>query len=281
MSRSQSPLEAPAYRHAGNRADVWKHVILSCVVFRLAGRDAKGTFRYFETHCGGPAYRLPARGEWRAGVARALPGRGDPALPGLCYFDQFGAGLGSNGSRVGAGSLYLSSWMQVSQLLQRWGRPYELRLCDTSPEVAAQIEPMGIDFVAGDGFAELDRDPTRYTLILVDPPYGDDHSEDWERVAAAVGTLRLAEVQFLVWYPVYSEHTRRRVQELIDTTLSHSVELVWNELDDGPGHTLKGCGMLFGEVTSQLLDLGDGWGAVAEKLGGRYERRAGTGSRLP
>ncbi len=279
MSQSQSPMEAPAYRHAGNRADVWKHVILSCVVFRLVGRDAKETFRYFETHCGGPAYRLPAEGEWRAGVARALPGRGDPALVGMCYFDQFGTDLGSDGGSVGAGGLYLSSWMQVSQLLQRWGRPYELRLCDTSPEVAAQIGPMGIAFVAGDGFAELDGDPTGYTLILVDPPYGDDHSEDWDRVAAAVARLRRAEVQFLVWYPVYSERTRRRVQELIDTTGSHGAELVWSELDDGPGDTLKGCGMLFGEVTSQLLDLGAGWSTVAEKLGGRYERR--TGSRSP
>ncbi len=269
-----SPTHAPgAYRHgdhAGNRADVWKHAILSSVVFHLCARVSKGAFRYFESHCGGPAHVLPENGEWREGIGRALPKREDTALQGLCYFDQFGADLGPGSCHLGPGSLYPGSWMQVAQMLSRWGLSYELRLCDTSSEVAEQIEPTGLDFTSSDGFAELARHPERYTLMLIDPPYGEDESGDWNRVSVAVRTLSRARASFLVWYPIYSQRTVARVREMVDVGDGHSAEVIWGMLDEVPGGELNGCGMLLSDSVYQALDTGRGWRTLAEKLGGRY-----------
>ena len=273
MTGSGSKDTAVIYRHgdhAGNRADVWKHAILSSVVFHLCARVSKGAFRYFESHCGGPAHVLPENGEWREGIARALPRRDDVELQGLCYFDQFGAELGPGGCHLGPGSLYPASWLQVAQLLSRWGLSYELRLCDASREVAAQIEPMGLDFARGDGFAEIDRRPERYTLILIDPPYGDDHSEDWNRVVSTVEKLAAARASFLVWYPIYSQHTVKLVRELVDSSGTHAAEVLWGMLDEVPGGELNGCGMLLGESVYRALDTSNGWRTLADKLGGRF-----------
>ncbi len=273
MPDSASRTTTVIYRHgdhAGNRADVWKHAILSSVVFHLCARVSKGAFRYFESHCGGPAHVLPENGEWREGIARALPKRDETALHGLCYFDQFGADLGPGSCHLGPGSLYPGSWLQVAQMLGRWGLSYELRLCDKSSEVAKQVEPMGLDFTRGDGFAELERHPERYTLILIDPPYGDDKSADWGRVATAVDKLAAARASFLAWYPIYSQHTVKRLRELVDATGTHTAEVIWGMLDEDPGDEFNGCGMLLADAVYQALDTSRGWKTLAEKLGGRF-----------
>lgn len=260
-------------RHAGNRADVWKHVILTRVVFHLAERVGSKAFRYLETHCGGPAYQLPPRGAWREGIGKLTAKRHDDELSGFWYGQPLAVPRGPGSARIHAGDLYLGSWMQVAMRLRHGGVRYQLRLCDTSDEVAAQIRPMGIDFVHGDGFAELARDPQRYHLIFIDPNYGDDQSDDWERVREAVGQLGRAKAHYLVWYPVYSQLTVRRVQELVDGTSSHTVEIRWDELGDQPGRTMNGCGMLLGEEIHKVIAVPSGWDRLATELGGRYVQR--------
>ncbi len=253
--------------HAGNRGDVWKHAILSSVVRSVAaGGGPEATFRYFESHCGGPAHVLPEQGEWRDGIARVLGS--EAVLAAFPYFAQFEA------QDLAPGSLYPSSWVQVSRQLERLGRRYRLKLCDSSAEVAAQIQPGQCDFVRGDGFAELERDVEPYTLILIDPPYGSDHSADWRRVTALVEKLSAAGKCFLVWYPLYSSHTRRRMQELADATGSQCAEIIWSELDDAPGERMSGCGMLLGAEAREALDPSGSLTLLAEKLGARLARVA-------
>ncbi len=270
-----------AYRHgdhAGNAGDVWKHAILSNVVHHLSAGRPEGTFRYFESHCGGPAHVLPEGGEWRQGIGRVLAAPGVAGLPASSYFDQFGASLE-------AGSVYPGSWMQVARLLDRRGLPYELKLCDTSPEVAAQLEPMDVDFVRGDGFAELERDLERHSrsvgdpagrLVMIDPPYGDDGSADWQRVATTAEHLSRAGRCFLVWYPIYSRHTARRMEALVAAIGCSAAEILWDELEEGPGDRFSGCGMLLGHEAEGALISSKAWGRLAERLGARFVTRGGA-----
>ncbi len=256
--------------HAGNAADVWKHAILSSVVHHLSAGGRDGVFRYFESHCGGPRHVLPPDGEWRAGIGRVLAGPGFAALPAPSYFNQFGAGLE-------AGSRYPGSWMQVARLLDRRGLPYACKLCATSSEVAAEVTAelgtMTLDFVQDDGFAELERDLERHTLVLIDPPYGDDHSPDWQRVTAAAGKLSRAGSCFAVWYPIYSRHTARRLETLVAATGCVAAGILWDELEAGPGDRFSGCGMLLGHEAEDALVSSQAWGRLAERLGCRLELR--------
>ncbi len=256
--------------HAGNAGDVWKHAILSSVVHHVSAGRGQGVFRYFESHCGGPGHVLPPGGEWRDGIGRLLADSGIGGLGSRRYFDQFAAGLE-------AGSVYPGSWMQVARHLDRRGVPYELKLCDTSSEVAAELEPMDLDFVRGDGFAELEgdleRDVARHTLVLIDPPYGDDHSADWRRVAALAGQLSRAGRCFAVWYPLYSRHTARRLETLVAATGSLAAEILWDELEEEPGARFSGCGMFLGHEAEDVLIGGRAWGLLADRLGGRFELR--------
>src|SRR3954469_19802045 len=59
--------------HAGNFADVVKHVVLVRILFHLRRKEAP--FRFIDTHAGAGLYDLSSEeasrtGEWRAGAAR-------------------------------------------------------------------------------------------------------------------------------------------------------------------------------------------------------------------
>ncbi len=59
--------------HAGNFADVFKHIILACILSRLCVKPA--AFRYLDTHAGSGIYDLsrPEAGriaEWQGGIGK-------------------------------------------------------------------------------------------------------------------------------------------------------------------------------------------------------------------
>jgi 23S rRNA (adenine2030-N6)-methyltransferase len=77
-----------AYRHAfhaGNHADVLKHIVLTALLRYMNGKDKP--YRVIDTHAGAGGYALKSRyaqkkGEFENGVARVLaaPEQGMPAL---------------------------------------------------------------------------------------------------------------------------------------------------------------------------------------------------------
>ena len=61
--------------HAGNFADVFKHIVLMRVIEYLKGKDK--AFRVIDTHAGPGLYDLAGEeagktGEWREGIARLI-----------------------------------------------------------------------------------------------------------------------------------------------------------------------------------------------------------------
>lgn len=195
-----------AYRHAfhaGNHADVLKHLVLCQVLRYMAGKDKPYTL--VDTHAGAGGYSLESRyarrkGEHEDGIGRVLA-RGDrpPIVDDYAALVQaFNAG--------GPVTQYPGSPAIAQQLLRPGDR---LRLHELHPTDYRILESFlgsrprtQIDM--SDGYAALKSElpPTsRRAVVLVDPSY--EIKTDYPRVLAAVreALTRFAEAVVLVWYP--------------------------------------------------------------------------------
>lgn len=194
--------------HAGNHADVLKHVALLDLLARLTAKDKP--LAYLETHAGAGVYDLDGdaerTGEWREGVGRLLASATTPPPAVRRYLD---AVLEWN---VGSGGLcrYPGSPVLAAGVLRALDR---LLLCEMQPRVAAELrqgltarDPRVKVFVA-DGYHQalcaLLPPPQRRALVLVDPPY-EAQAAEFDRILAALreGLRRLATGTYAIWYPI-------------------------------------------------------------------------------
>ncbi len=190
--------------HAGNFADVHKHVTLLALLAALQ-RKEKG-FLYLETHSGRGAYDLSGGAESESGVSRLniTPNSAEE-------LQQYAAALAAyraqhRGARAYPGSPLLAASKLRPQdravfieLLQPEARALEQALADTS---RVRVEQ-------GDGFDRLRAwlpPPERRGLILIDPPY-EETGRDFERVGAAISeALRRFQTGVIAaWYPIKDE----------------------------------------------------------------------------
>ena len=163
--------------HAGNFADVLKHVVLALIVRHLNGKPAP--WSYLDTHAGCGIYDLGGEqaertGEWRNGVGR-LEGRalGEAAEAILAPWREVLAGVAADhpGARLYPGSPEI-----VRRMARRDDR---LRLCEMHPkDCAALSDAMGRDrrvkVVEIDGWTALGAwlpPRERRGLVLIDPPF--------------------------------------------------------------------------------------------------------------
>jgi len=195
-----------AYRHAfhaGNHADVLKHVVLTRVLRHLNTKD-KG-YRYVDTHAGAGGYSLEGRyarqkGEYEQGIGRLwtrddLP---EPVADYVARVREFNPG--------GRLEQYPGSPAFARMLL----RPQDqMRLFERHPTdhriLAAYLDAAkGVEVFDGDGFEGLKGQlppSTRRGVVLIDPSY--EGNGDYPRVVAALreALARFAEGVYLVWYP--------------------------------------------------------------------------------
>ena len=188
--------------HAGNFADVHKHVVLLALIERLKRKPKPLIF--LDTHAGRGWYDLRSQaatrsGEWQAGIGRLL---GHQTL--------------NEDLRV-----YLEATSAADRNLARYpGSPLlairRLRDGDRIVLVERQIEEAqaleestrsrrGVSVVCGDGFAALKTFlPPRENrgLVLIDPPYESDHEFVSVRQALQSGLGRWPNGMFAVWYPI-------------------------------------------------------------------------------
>ncbi|HVI27670.1 23S rRNA (adenine(2030)-N(6))-methyltransferase RlmJ [Hansschlegelia sp.] len=163
--------------HAGNFADVLKHVVLALIVRHLNGKPAP--WSYLDTHAGCGIYDLAGEqaertGEWRNGVGR-LDGRnlGKAAEAILAPWREVLARVAADhpGARLYPGSPEI-----VRRMARRDDR---LRLCEMHPKDSAALsDAMGRDrrvkVVEIDGWTALGAwlpPRERRGLVLIDPPF--------------------------------------------------------------------------------------------------------------
>lgn len=187
--------------HAGNPADLHKHIVLAELIARLTAKP-RG-LAYAETHAGRGRYDLDApearkTAEADQGVGRIDP---DPATP---YGRALAAARAAHGP-----SAYPGSPLVARSLLRPQDR---LTLMELHPaEHAALREALAGDGVAihrRDGFAgllALAPLAPRRGLVLVDPSY--EVKSDYAAAADFARRLiaRWPQATLLIWYPILPE----------------------------------------------------------------------------
>jgi len=203
-----------AYRHAfhaGNHADVLKHLVLSEVLGHLGEKDKPYTV--VDTHAGAGGYSLEGRyagrnGEFEGGVAALWNAMlDDPAtLPEAVqrYLQIVRAFNGGAGARL---TQYPGS-PAIARTLMRATDPlhvYELHPTDERILRAFLADRPHSQVHLADGFAGLPRElppPSRRGLVLIDPSY--ELTADYGKVVAAVREVmtRFAQAVVIIWYPL-------------------------------------------------------------------------------
>jgi 23S rRNA (adenine2030-N6)-methyltransferase len=196
--------------HAGNFADVHKHVALLSLLTALKKKD-KG-FLYLDTHAGRGVYDLSGMpAEAAAGVGRFLQGQHEAQ-----ELRDFASLLTRFRATPARAHLYPGSPLIALAALRPQDRAVLIER--QGPEVhalkaALAAEEHRVRVERGDGYARLRAflpPPERRGLTLIDPPY-EETQEDFARVTAALaeGLRRFPTGVLTAWYPIKDERNTR------------------------------------------------------------------------
>jgi 23S rRNA (adenine2030-N6)-methyltransferase len=205
--------------HAGNHADILKHLTLVAIGRYLATKPAP--FWIVDTHAGAGRYALESEharklGEWREGIGRLWT---SPELPPLAadYLD-----LVRKINPDGALRHYPGSPWLARQLLRESDR---LRLFELHTTDVRHLQECfagagrQVSVSAGDGFAGLKAilpPPPRRGLILIDPSY--ETRGDYSAVIKALqdALTRFATGTYAVWYPMLGKPESRQLPQRLE-----------------------------------------------------------------
>ena len=204
--------------HAGNFADVHKHVVLTRILDYL--RQKPAPFRVIDTHAGAGRYDLEGpqatrSGEWRNGIGRVFEMRqsGATAPPTGAATEAAAALLAPYLDIVAALNpqhtlrLYPGSPLIIKAMLRRQDR---LIACELEPGAAASLTASlrgdaRAKALTIDGWMALFANippKERRGLVLIDPSY--EESADFARLADALAQAyrKWPTGLYLLWYPI-------------------------------------------------------------------------------
>ena len=198
--------------HAGNHADVLKHMVLIAVLKHLTAKPTAVTV--VDTHAGAGLYRLDSEfagtsGEAQDGIVKLLasPLAAEPP-PLLADYLELIASFNPSGKK----KIYPGSPFVTQAVLRKEARDklwlFELHPTDGKAlvEHVAQLEDQRMVAIKReDGFEGLRAlipPPSRRGLVLIDPSY--EIKNDYGRVAACIqdSLKKFATGTYMVWYPV-------------------------------------------------------------------------------
>lgn len=244
--------------HAGNFADVHKHIALLALIGALQ-KKAKG-FLFLDTHAGEGLYNLDSldsrrSAESEAGVTRleaARQGAGTLASPIGDYLER----LTTLRKRLGvSASMYPGSPLLAATCLR------EVDQCVFVETLSQQARALQRVFdqpalqvraatrvVTGDGYQQLKAlmpPVQRRGLVLIDPPY--ENTDEEKQIAAAFGEAltRFETGVYALWYPIKKQHDTDLWLARITRGIEQPVvviEMCVTEPDSAVG--LNGSGML-------------------------------------
>ena len=193
--------------HAGNHADVLKHMVLVQVLEHLLHKDKP--FWVIDTHAGGGVYDLTSgyatkSGEFESGIATLWPMRKDKSIPEAVRSLLKQVQTLNEGDEL---KWYPGSPQIEAQMLREGDH---LRLYELHPTEIKLLEShfdsvrRGVSIQHADGFAGLRGSlppPPRRGLIHIDPPY--EIKEDYRRVLQTLqdAVSRFSTGTYAIWYP--------------------------------------------------------------------------------
>jgi len=192
--------------HAGNFADVHKHVTLLALLAALKRKD-KG-FLYLETHAGRGAYVLSqGTQEAQTGIGRFSVTAGSSE-----ELRRYETVLAEHRSQLHNPQAYPGSPLIAARELRSQDRAVLVELVPSEARALEQELPGStrVHIEQGDGFERLRAwlpPPERRGLTFIDPPY-EETSRDFARVTTAMSEAlrRFPTGVVAVWYPIKDEH---------------------------------------------------------------------------
>ncbi|MDI4635584.1 23S rRNA (adenine(2030)-N(6))-methyltransferase RlmJ [Pelomonas sp. V22] len=268
-----------AYRHAfhaGNHADVLKHLVLTQVLRYMGEKDKAYTL--VDTHAGAGGYSIEGRyaqkkGEYGGGIARLYDAKDlpEPLKPYVELVKEFNP---DGQLRQYPGSPALANLLMREQDRLRVFElhPTDFRILESylSTRPNTQVSDK-------DGFSSLKGElppPSRRAVVLMDPSY--ELKTDYGKVLAALreGLQKFPDTVFLIWYPqlalLESTQLAQRLKASADTLSKKGwlhVRLTVTQADD-KGFGMLGSGMFVVNPPYTLHDqLKDCLPWLVDKLG--------------
>jgi 23S rRNA (adenine2030-N6)-methyltransferase len=273
--------------HAGNFADVLKHLVLTLVIDYMSRKEAP--FRVIDTHAGCGRYTLGSiqagkTGEWRSGIGRLLgpdikPLPSDVANVMRPYLDAVRAENPTPQLEIYPGSPLIARRLMRKQDV--------LVANELHPEDCADLESaIGRDrrvkLLALDGWVALKSllpPKERRAVVLIDPPF--EQEGEFDRLAAGLAEAirRFETGVYIAWYPIKDPKPIAAFHSALGAMAGP--ELLRLELMiRGPGHApgrLNGCGLI---VANPPFTLHDHMAAVLPELTQRLAEGSGARHRL-
>lgn len=270
--------------HAGNFADVVKHVVLARVLTYMKQKERP--FRVIDTHSGAGCYDLfgieaGKTGEWRDGIGRLFDADLPPAVGELLapYLDAVRAVNGPGELRTYPGSPLIARHLMRpgDVLVANEFNAVEFERLKSELRRAKATTVLNID--AWHAVKSLLPPKERRGVVLIDPPFEDP--EEFQKLEAGIveAARRFATGVFVIWYPLKSEPTADRfvnavvercALEFLDVRLAVSAPFA------GLGLTAAGVLLLnppYGLKRQLEVILADLAPRLAEDEGGGYRLR--------
>lgn len=272
-----------AYRHAfhaGNHADVLKHLCLTQVLRYMAEKEKPYTL--VDTHAGAGGYSIEGRyaqtkGEYSSGVARLWDAKDLPEP--LTHYMELVHEFNPDGQlRQYPGSPALANLLMREEDRLR---VFELHPTDHRILESYLATRPNTQVSDKDGFASLRGElppPSRRGVVLMDPSY--EIKTDYGKVLTALreGLERFADTVFMIWYPqlqlVESHQLAQRLKAAADNPKAGAkkgwlhVRLTVKQQDNARGVGMLGSGMFITNPPFTLHDeLQECLPYLVEKMG--------------
>lgn len=243
--------------HAGNFADVLKHVVLSLALVHLAKKPAP--FRVIDTHAGIGLYDLEGEeaaktGEWLGGIGRLIgPAAAPlPADAAALLAPYLGAVAAANQGRTPGGGIrrYPGSPCVALALMRPDDRlvANELHPADAATLRQTLAHDRRAKVLGLDGWLALKAQlppKERRGLILVDPPF--EEAGELDRIATGLANARrrFDGGVYLLWYPIKDPKPVARFHQAI-AAVARADTLVVELMIRAPvdSDRLNGCGLV-------------------------------------
>ena len=211
--------------HAGNHADVLKHIVLTLCINSL--KEKEKPFLYLDTHSGAGRYLLQSEhsektGEYLSGINLIWQQSETPELLNTYLsvlkrynpFDNL--------------KYYLGSPLIAKQLLREQDKINLTELHPTDYPLLRQefCKDKRARVLREDGFSQLKSKlppESRRGIVLIDPSY--EIKDDYQKIPKALleAYKRFATGIYLIWYPVVS---RTQTQKMIDEIVNLGIKKV-------------------------------------------------------
>lgn len=243
--------------HAGNFADVIKHIVLMRALAHLAAKPAP--FRIIDTHAGAGLYDLSGAmaartGEWQGGIGRLTDPFPEAVEAILAPYRAALLALSPDGR------LYPGSPALIRHALRGEDRAY---LAELHPETGAQLRRhLGRDprLTIGemDGYRAWKAQippPERRGLVLVDPPF--EIPGEFTRILAGLAIMarKWPRGMAAIWYPIKDKAALASFEAALPAFGFARISLLDLAIDrvlpEGP---LRACGMAMINAPFTLAD---------------------------